>query len=220
MSAVQTHAPLPLHRRGHDPQKGSGAGGSGGVVGLPFAHVKGMCHHACAWLHLQDRGTQLQIEFRQQVKGDHGCRAEIFFENIPRDDAHFVLHTSLGHLAPGKLCHLWIEFNAHCIGLEFLCCRNGNDAVTRAQVKHPVLGGDFGHGQHFFDQLRRCGDPHHVLAVLTPHGLVVRVGDWGTGTAHQNERRQKGKNNTTRQGLHSQTPKNASTGVGSEPNFN
>ena len=125
-----------------------------------------MRHHTGAWLHLQDLGPQLQIKFGQQIHRDDIGRAEIFFENIARDDAHLVLHTSLSDLAASELSHVGVEFNAHGIGLEFLCGRNRDDAVTRTQVIHPILRRDFGHGQHFVDQFGGRGDPHHVFATL------------------------------------------------------
>jgi hypothetical protein len=156
----------------HDPEQRRAPGALAavvrvaGLVGLPVAHGEGVGDDARAGLHVEDLGTQLEIDVRQQEERDHRRLGEIGLEEVGLDERGAGRDAFLRRVALRELDHVRVVFDAH---RARAALRRGDDgaAVARAEVHVEVLRRELRHVEHLVHQRLRRRHPDDVLAFLS-----------------------------------------------------
>ena len=93
----------------------------------PFsAHVEAMRDDACAGLQLLEGRHQLDVERRQQIQRDDGCRAQVRLEQVLVEKLDLVADAGLGQVGVRFLDAVGVDVDANGGRAKFLCCRDGD----------------------------------------------------------------------------------------------
>src|SRR5215475_12789377 len=123
-------------------------------IGFPIAHIEAVRHDAGPRFQLAEQfRTESQIHPRVQIDHNHGCLAQISFEEILLNESHLLAHTGFSGVALALLYAYGVDVNSD-PACAVLAGRSDYDTpVAAAEVIDRVFVSHLGGPQHHIDHL-------------------------------------------------------------------